>query len=69
MIGDRELVVEVMDEEESKEFEELIENERKIREQEMIKKREERVEKKRQIAEEKRKNRDYEKRQLKLFGD
>ncbi len=69
MIGDRELVVEVMDEEESKEFEELIENERKIREQEMIKKREERVEKKRQIAEEKRKNRDYEKRQLNLFGD
>ncbi len=69
MIGDRELVVEVMDKEESKEFEKLIENERKVREQEVIKKREERAEKKRQIAEEKRKNRDYEKRQLNLFGD
>ncbi len=69
MIGDRELVVEFMDEEESKEFEKLIENERKAREQEIKKEQEQRAEERRKIAEEKQKNRDYEKRQLKLFGD
>ena len=69
MIEEPEIVVEIAEGEDAKEFERFVENQRKIREQEIKEKQERRAEINREIAEKKRKNKDYEKRQLKLFGD
>lgn len=68
-------LVEIAEGKDAEELERFVENQRKIREQEIKekqKKQERRAEINREIAEKKRKNRknkDYEKRQLKLFGD
>ncbi len=69
MIGDGEVVGESPVDVAINVLQKSFENKRKIREQEIRKEQEQRAEERRQIAEEKQKNRDYEKRQLKLFGD
>ncbi len=69
MLEAPEIVCEIMNDEEAKEFERHVENQKKIKEQKLKEKQERRTEINRAIAEKKRENKDYEKRQLKLFGD
>lgn len=72
MIEKPEIVFEIAEGEDANELERFAENQRMIRENKAKDKQERRVEINREIAEKKRKNReikDYEKRQLKLFGD
>lgn len=72
MIEVPEIVVEIADGEDAKELERFVENQSKIKEQKIKERQERRAEINREIAKKKRENRkhiDYEKRQLKLFGD
>lgn len=72
MIEVPEIVFEIAEGEDAKELERFVENQKKIKEQKIKEKQERRAEINREIAEKKRenkKNKDYEKRQLKLFGD
>lgn len=69
MLEAPEIVYEIMNDEETKEFERHVENQKKIKDQKLKEKQERRAEINRAIAEKKRENKDYEKRQLKLFGD
>ncbi|KHE91113.1 MAG: DUF6398 domain-containing protein [Candidatus Scalindua rubra] len=72
MIEDLEIVYEIAEGEDAKELERFVENQRRMKEQEIKRKQERRAEINREIAEKKRKNRknkDYKNRQLKLFGD
>ncbi len=64
-----EIVYEIANDEETKEIEEYVENQKKIKEQKLKEKQERRTEINRAIAVKKRENKDYEKRQLKLFDD
>ena len=68
MLNGKEFVIEFMDDEESKEFEKLVEDQRERKEKELEKKRERRIEINRQIAEQK-KMKKRNKDQLGLFGD
>lgn len=72
MIEGLEIVFEIAEGEDAKELERFVENQKKIKEQKIKEKQERRTEINREIAKKKRENRkhkDYEKRQLKLFGD
>ncbi len=69
MLEAPEIVCEIMNDEETKELERHVENQKKIKEQKLKEKQERRAEINRAIAEKKRENKDYEKRQLKLFDD
>ncbi len=69
MIEDPEIVYEIANDEEAKEIERYVENQKKIKEQKLKEKQERRTEINRAIAVKKRENKDYEKRQLKLFDD
>ena len=72
MIEDPEIVYEIAEDEDAKKLERFIENQKKIKEQKLKERQERRTEINRAIAEKKRenrKNKDYEERQLKLFGD
>jgi len=68
MIGDREIIIEFVEDEEAEEIERFAENQRSIKEQKAKEKKERRVEINRQIAE-KKKNKNRNKNQLSLFDD
>ena len=68
MIGDREIIIEFVEDEEAEEIERFAENPRSIKEQKAKEKKERRVEINRQIAE-KKKNKNRNKNQLNLFDD
>lgn len=72
MVENPEIVFEIAEGEDAKELERFVENQKKIKEQKIKERQERRTEINRAIAEKKRenrKNKDYEERQLKLFGD